>query len=81
MLNVVPIFGWLLDIGFKISLAIPFWIIWVGFGIGDTYFDFLPAIYRNPGFWDCVGVFIVVPIIYGIFVPTIVSVNQSVEKK
>lgn len=81
MLNAIPFAGWFLDFVFKVSLAIPFWFIWTVCGIGHAYFDFLPARYLDPGFWDCVGVFIVVPIAYGIFVPKIASVSQSVDKK
>lgn len=71
MINSIPFFGWFLDFLLKVSLAIPFYIIWTGFGIGSKYFDFLPPAYHAPGFWNCVGIFIVVPIIYGIFIPKI----------
>lgn len=81
MLNSLPFVGWILDFTFKVSLAIPFWVIWSLFGVGDRFFWFLPQVYRDPGFWDCVGVFIVVPIAYGIFVPKLVSVSQSVDRK
>lgn len=81
MINAIPGIGWFLDLFFKISLSIPFWIIWTGFGIGRNYFDFLPEKYQAPGFWDCVGIFIVIPIIYGIFVPKLVSVRQEVNNK
>jgi hypothetical protein len=77
MLNSIPIFGWLLDFGLKVSLAIPFYIIWTGFGLGDKYAAFLPEPYREPGFWNCVGLFIAVPILYGIFIPKIWSVSQT----
>ena len=76
MLNSIPLLGWLLDLGFKASLAVPFYIIYTGFGIGNKYFGFLPSIYRDPSFFNCIGVFIVVPIIYGIFIPKLVSVSQ-----
>lgn len=80
MINSIPIIGWFIDLCFKISLAIPFWIVWVGFGVGKDYFDFLPEKYLNIGFWTTVGIFIVVPIIYGVFIPKIASVSQTVEK-
>ena len=80
MINAIPFLGWIIDLVFKISLAIPFYIVWTGFGIGKKFFRFLPPVYLEPSFWDCVGVFIVVPIVYGIFVPKIVSVSQTVEK-
>lgn len=81
MLNQIPILGWLLDFGLKVSLAIPFWLIWTVGGIGNMYFDFLPAKYQSIPFWHCVGLFIVIPIIYGIAVPKLVSINHEVEMK
>ena len=63
MLNVIPVVGWFLDLAFSISLAVPFWLIWTVCGIGEKYFGFLPPVYLYPSFWNCVGVFIVVPII------------------
>lgn len=80
MLNALPFVGWLLDF-LKVRLAAPFWFIWTVNGIGEQYFGFLPPVYLHPGFWNVVGVFIVVPILYGIFVPKLASVNQSVGEK
>ncbi len=77
MLNILPGVGWALDLFFKISLAIPFWIIWSGFRLGEKYFYFLPQVYLNPGFWDCVGVFIVFPILKAVFTPHLVWVIQT----
>lgn len=51
MLNAIPVFGWMLDFFFKASLAVPFWIIWTGFGVGETYAYWLPPVYQHPGFW------------------------------
>jgi len=83
MLNYIPVLGWVIDLFFKVSLAIPFWIIWTLLGIGRKYFTFLPEIYLAPPFWDCVGVFIVVPILYNIFVPKFISISndQKVERE
>lgn len=81
MLNAIPGIGWALDFFFKVSLAIPFWIIWTGFGIGEKFFYFLPPVYQTPGFWNCVGVFIVVPILKLIFVPKLASFHVSQENK
>lgn len=80
MLNILPGIGWLIDLLLKMSLAVPFWIIWTSFDIGEKYFSFLPNVYLHPGFWDCVGIFIVFPIIKAIFVPHLVSVSQSCNK-
>ncbi|MEK7090809.1 MAG: hypothetical protein AAB930_04455 [Patescibacteria group bacterium] len=85
MLNYIPILGWLMDFGFKASLALPFWLTWTVFGLGKKYFYFLPEVYHEPGFWNCLGLFIAVPILYGIFIPKLVAVSQtnnnSAEKK
>lgn len=53
MLNAIPFFGWFLSAVFAISLAVPFWLIWTVFGIGQTFAYWLPAVYLNPGFWQC----------------------------
>lgn len=81
MLNGLPFVGWAIDLFVKISLSVPFYIIWTGFGIGRRFFYFLPDTYLEPEFWNCVGVFIVVPILKGIFVPHIVTVSQNNSTK
>lgn len=78
-LNQIPFIGWLLDFVLKVSLALPFWLIWSVMGIGKKFFWFLPPVYLHPGFWETVGVFVVVPIAYSIFIPKIVSVHNSQE--
>lgn len=45
MLNQIPIIGWLLDLIFKTSMALPFWLVWSVLGIGPKFFSFLPAVY------------------------------------
>lgn len=81
MLNMIPGFGWLLDFILKASLSLPFWIIWSVCGIGKKFFPFLPEVYLNAGFWETVGVFIVVPIAYTIFVPKFVTVSNKQKVK
>ena len=81
MLNAIPGIGWALDFFFKVSLAIPFWLIWTWFGLGEKYFYFLPPVYQAPGFWNCVGLFIAVPILYLIFVPKLFSVKVEQKDK
>ncbi len=77
MLNAIPFIGWTTSFFFNASLAVPFWFIWTVCGVGDTYAYWLPQVYRAPGFWACVSIFIVVGIIKGVFVPQIVSVSSS----
>ena len=81
MVNNIPLVGWLFDFILKASLSFPFWIIWSVFGIGKKFFPFLPEVYLNAGFWETVGVFIVVPIAYSIFVPKFVTVSNNQEVK
>lgn len=80
-ISAIPLFGWALDLAISISLAVPFHIIWTRCGIGRAYFGFLPAIYLAPPFWHCVGVFIIMSIIYTVFVPKLVSVSQTNNNK
>lgn len=81
MLNAIPFLGWFLSAMIAISLAVPFWFIWTVCGIGATYAYWLPPVYLHPGFWDCVGVFIVMGIIKLVFVPDIASASSSSESK
>lgn len=76
MINSIPVLGWLLSIVFNTSLAIPFWLFWTHLEIGKRYFYFLPEIYLSVGFWDCVGIFVVLSVLKGFF-PVLVSVSQT----
>jgi hypothetical protein len=69
MINAIPLVGWAISLFISISISIPFWLIWTVFGIGQTYFSFLPPVWQTPGFWACVGIFIVVSIIKTVFLP------------
>lgn len=77
MLNAIPFIGWFLSFFFTVSLAIPFWLIWSVFGIGETYFYFLPKIYHGIGFWACVGVFMVLGILKGVLFPTLAHASSE----
>ncbi len=81
MLNSIPIVGWLIDFILKVSLAIPFWVIWTVYGLGARYFYFLPQVYLNVPFWHCVGLFMILPILKTMVVPNFASVSQSNENK
>lgn len=81
MLNAIPFLGWGMSLFFSTSLAIPFWFIWTVCGVGATYFYFLPPVWQTPGFWACVGIFIVTSIIKGVFLPRLISVNNTSSKK
>lgn len=81
MINAIPVIGWAVSLFFSISLAIPFWLIWTVFGIGEKYFYFLPPVYYDPGFWACVGIFMVVSILKLVFVPRLASISNSADAK
>lgn len=76
MLNVIPVVGWIIDFFLKVSLAVPFWVVWSGCGIGEKFFYFLPRVFTDIGFWETVGVFIVLSILKG-FSPFSVSSNSN----
>ena len=82
MINKLPIIGWILSITAAISLSIPFWICWTCMGLGERYFYFIPNVYTNIPFWHCVGLFVVLKILYGTLTPKLFSVSnsQSVDK-
>ena len=79
MINVIPLIGWALSLAFSISLAIPFWFIWTVCHIGEKYFYFLPNTYQSIGFWNCVGLFIVISILKGILFTGLVNIKQNVK--
>jgi len=79
MLNNIPILGWILDVIFKVSLAIPFWLCWTVWDIGEKYFYFLPEVYTNIPFWSIVGIFICLGILKG-FSPFSISSSSTGNK-
>lgn len=58
-------------------MAIPFYICWNWMDIGITYFYFLPEIYQEIPFFECVALFISVEILKGTLIPKLVSVSSS----
>jgi hypothetical protein len=81
MINAIPLLGWLLSVVVSISMSIPFWLIWTVGGIGQTYFYWLPVIYQAPGFWACVGLFIVISILKAVLVPKFVHLSSESNSK
>ena len=77
MVNAIPIIGWLISMAVNASLAVPFWICWTSYGIGQKYFTFLPSQWQSIPFWDCLGLFISVSVIKCVFVPKLAEVNQK----
>jgi len=82
MWNVIPVLGWLVSLIVNVSLALPFWLCWTVFGVGQKFFYFMPPVYQRIGFWDTVFLFTVVGIVK-LFVPSLASVSttNSSEKK
>jgi len=76
-INGLPVVGWIISAVVAASMALPFWLIWTVFGIGETFFYWMPAPYLRPGFWSLVGLFIAVSIIKSVFIPKVVSVSQT----
>jgi hypothetical protein len=63
MLNQIPIVGWMLDLFFKASMAVPLWFFWTAIGIGAKFFPFLPAPFLTIGLLDCIGMLIILDIL------------------
>ena len=76
MINSIPLLGWIISLLANVSLAVPFWICWSCCDIGIDFFSFLPLIWQTPGFWQCVGLFMVASIIMGL-VPRLASVTTN----
>ncbi len=76
-MNYIPIVGWLIDLALKISLAIPFWLIWTVWGLGVKYFPFLPIQFQVIPFWNTVGLFMAIPILLHIITPRFVSCSNE----
>lgn len=68
-MNQIPIIGWFISFGLSVSLAIPFYICWYCCEIGIDFFTFLPVNWQQAGFWQIVGLFVVVNIIKTVFLP------------
>lgn len=80
MINAIPVIGWVISLILTASLAVPFWFIWTVMGVGATFAYWLPAVYLAPGFWQCVGVFIVVGILKAVFMPRLVLLTEANSK-
>lgn len=76
MINAIPVLGWILDVFFKASLAIPFWFFWTKMEVGQKFFNFLPDAYHVLGFWETVHLFICAGILVS-FSPFRSHISQS----
>ena len=78
-MNSIPVIGWLISFILTASSAVPFWLCWTYFGIGKTYFYWLPPVYQAIPFWDCVGLFTAVGIALRVFTPKLAYVSNRAE--
>jgi hypothetical protein len=46
-----------------VALAIPFWFFWTFTGLGKMYFYFLPTVYQEIPFLNCIGLSVLVSIL------------------
>lgn len=75
-LHAIPVIGTILSLCVTIFTAIPFWFVWTVLGIGEKFFYFLPELYLSIGFWETVGLFMVLSILK-MFSPFNVSSSSS----
>jgi hypothetical protein len=75
MLYALPVFGWFFGLLFHISLAVPFYICWNA--LAPKFFYWLPPVYQHLGFWETVGLFVVISILKWVFVPRLAHVESK----
>lgn len=81
MINAIPILGWILSFVFNASLSVPFWVCWTAYGLGAKYFYWLPEVYHDIPFWNCVGLFVTISIIKTVLVPKLADVTNKNNSK
>ena len=71
MLFALPTFGWIfawaVGLILHMAMALPFWIAWNL--AAPRFFAFLPAAYHTVGFWEVVGLFVVITILKAVLLP------------
>lgn len=67
MIWLIPIVGPLLGFIFMMFLAIPFYFLWNS--MAPTYFYWLPEIYLQLPFWDCVWMLMLIGMLKLILLP------------
>lgn len=75
MISGIPVIGWLISFLFSVFLAIPFYFLWGH--LAPTYFSFLPPAYVSIPYWDCVWLFMLLPILKFAIVPKLSSSSSS----
>lgn len=75
MIYSIPVIGWLIGVFFHTCLAIPFYLLWNSFA--PVYFYWLPEVYQDIAFWDCVGLFIIISILKAVLLPDLSASSSS----
>jgi len=79
-MNYVPIIGWFVSVLVNMSLAFPFWFLWTYLGAGSRYFTWLPSIWHKVPYWDLVGLFVLVHILYDLIAPIKLNFEKVLYK-
>ena len=77
----VPVLGWCAAPVLASIKALPFYVLWQLFNI-KKFFLFLPEAYLAAGFWDIVGLFLVLSFMKEIVTPNLnrPSLSESFDK-
>lgn len=67
MIYSLPVFGWIIGLFFHVALAVPFWIAWNA--LAPKFFYWLPPVFLSIGFWEIVGLFVIVSILKSLLLP------------
>lgn len=77
-LMAIPVLGWFIAILIGLCWSIPFYFLWNS--VAPTYFYWLPRVYHQLPFWDCVKLTLTISMMKVLLFPTM-SVNNSNGKK
>lgn len=78
MIYAIPVVGWLIGFIIHVSLAIPFYFCWNW--LAPKFFYWVPPVYQTLGFWEIVGLFVVLAILKLILVPKFSHPSYSNKK-
>lgn len=65
----IGIFG--AAIAFAVVVTFPLWFIWTYLGYGVKYFYWLPGVFQAPGFWNVLGLMVLISILRGLFLGSV----------
>ena len=74
-----PILGWLIAPLISACAALPFYVLWHWFNV-KKFFTFLPDVYLNAGFWEMVGLFLVLSMLKSLLLPSLTN-NNTVKTR